>query len=218
MDPRGRRTVLSAQMRWRIAVSESALDPTTKLVALALDTWMDKNGRCWPSKETVRTRTGLGKRTIDRAIDRLKEAGYLDVTRSRGRHANHYRARIPGESAAVEDRVNHVTSDTVAETPTVSLTTANRVTDDTPTVSLRHPKPSEKPPPNPSLTAEISPSAHGWIDDLFSYTGCRLVRGSHAAQEVRDPLGKDPPPSDWPHPRPTIQEIRKALAEVGDDP
>lgn len=53
----------------------------------------------------------------------------------------------------------------------------------------------------------------GWIENLNSYTGCRYVRGEFALTAVHDVLGTERPPQDWPHPRPTPREIRKALAE-----
>lgn len=52
---------------------------------------------------------------------------------------------------------------------------------------------------------------NGWIENLSSYTGCRYVRGEFALTAVRDVLGTEKPPSDWPYPRPTAKEIRAAL-------
>ena len=54
---------------------------------------------------------------------------------------------------------------------------------------------------------------NGWIDNLGQYTGCRYVRGEFAITAKYDPLGTEPPPQNWPHERPTRDEIRKALAE-----
>ena len=45
------------------------------------------------------------------------------------------------------------------------------------------------------------------------YTGCRIVRGEFGMSVKYDPLGKDRPPSDWPHDKPTRDEIRNALKE-----
>jgi len=41
-------------------------------------------------------------------------------------------------------------------------------------------------------------------------TGCRQVRGSHSSRCVFDPLGTDQPPHDWPHPKPTYEQILEA--------
>jgi len=45
------------------------------------------------------------------------------------------------------------------------------------------------------------------------YTGCRMVRGEVGMSAKYDPLGKDRPPPDWPHDKPTRDQIRKALEE-----
>ena len=47
-------------------------------------------------------------------------------------------------------------------------------------------------------------------DAAVRYTGCRQTLGSHGIGFVRDPLGTDVPPPDWPHPRPTRAEIAAA--------
>ena len=51
------------------------------------------------------------------------------------------------------------------------------------------------------------------IPNLKDYTGCRAVRGSHGVGHKHDPLGKDTPPRDWPHPKPSYEEVLKALDE-----
>lgn len=83
------------QAAWREAVQESTLDPGAKFVALALSIYMNKKGECFPAKETLARDCSLSKRTVDYAILRLERAGFLNVSRSRGRSSNHYRATIP---------------------------------------------------------------------------------------------------------------------------
>jgi len=41
-------------------------------------------------------------------------------------------------------------------------------------------------------------------------TGCRQIRGSHSSRCEFDPLGTDQPPHDWPHSRPTYEQILEA--------
>lgn len=62
------------------------------------------------------------------------------------------------------------------------------------------------------------PSPGGRIakKQLRRYTGCRAVRGSHGASYVRDPLGVDKPPPDWPHERPLVEEVMAALNGTGE--
>jgi hypothetical protein len=47
-------------------------------------------------------------------------------------------------------------------------------------------------------------------DGTARYTGCTIKRGSHGMIPIRDPLGIDLPPRDWPYPPPTAQEIASA--------
>lgn len=44
-------------------------------------------------------------------------------------------------------------------------------------------------------------------DGTARYTGCRQTRGAGGFGYVRDPLGIDLPPADWPYPKPTAEEI-----------
>lgn len=73
----------------------------------------------------------------------------------------------------------------------------------------------EKEPPIVPLhrapKAESKKRGSGWVEDLFSYTGCKLVRGQGGMGHVYDVLGKDRPPSDWPHERPSRNQIAEAL-------
>jgi hypothetical protein len=47
--------------------------------------------------------------------------------------------------------------------------------------------------------------------DLCRFTGSRWTRGSHGGTYVYDPLGTETPPRDWPHERPSREEIVAAL-------
>ena len=60
---------------------------------------------------------------------------------------------------------------------------------------------------------ESNNSGARWVENLSSYTGCRLVRGTHGFGHKRDPLGVDGPPNDWPHERPTREEVLAAISE-----
>ena len=84
----------------------------------------------------------------------------------------------------------------------------------------------EEPPPTPSADAEgeqttisddLAPRRRKRkrlsARELRSYTGCRFARGSHGGTHVRDPLGTERPPADWPYPAPSREEIEQALEE-----
>lgn len=55
---------------------------------------------------------------------------------------------------------------------------------------------------------------NGWVENLSSYTGCKLVRGEVSTAYKRDVLGKEQPPADWPYARPTRAEIAAALTKL----
>lgn len=46
-------------------------------------------------------------------------------------------------------------------------------------------------------------------------TGVRLMRGTHGATGAYDPLGFERVPADWPHAKPTADEVRAALRAIG---
>lgn len=90
---------------WRDAVRDSNLDPTAKLIAYTVSTFMNGTGSCYPRKLLIAVRCGRSVRTVDRAIRRIELAGYLVVGRSLGRTSNRYEATLP----------NPVTHDGVSE-------------------------------------------------------------------------------------------------------
>jgi DNA-binding transcriptional ArsR family regulator len=103
---------------WRKAVRDSGLDPRAKLVAFTLSVYMNGAGECWPSKEALAENTGLGLRTVDRAILRLEAAGYLLIERRGGRHkTNRYSARNPVTlDALFGEKPRHWRRETPSET------------------------------------------------------------------------------------------------------
>jgi hypothetical protein len=81
---------------WRDALRNSDLDPTAKLAAFVISTYMNASGVSWPSKELIAQGCGARSvRTADHAIHRLEAAGYLRVSRSHGRSSNRYYVAVP---------------------------------------------------------------------------------------------------------------------------
>lgn len=85
---------LSIPARFRNAIRDSELDPTARLVAFTISTYMDSRGLAFPSKATIAAGAGLGKgrRAVDAAVDRLEAAGLVEISRSKGRRSFLYRA------------------------------------------------------------------------------------------------------------------------------
>lgn len=89
---------------WRQAILESKLQATTKLVLLALSTYMNDHGDgCYPSQDQISLDTSLSKRAVITHIDLAVQSGFLikDKRQLQGRKwdANEYRASIPSENA-----------------------------------------------------------------------------------------------------------------------
>src|SRR5581483_8217451 len=82
---------------WRDAIRDSGLTRTEKLVGLTLSTYMSAEGRAYPSKETLARGCSLSDRAVDRAVDVLEAAEFLEVRRTRGGNgrSNLYIAALP---------------------------------------------------------------------------------------------------------------------------
>jgi hypothetical protein len=87
---------------------------------------------------------------------------------------------------------------------------ANRLHDASPRARPRARGEAEKEKENPPNPPNGGPALTR--KTLRQYTGCERTRGTHSTGYRHTTLGTDKPPSDWPHPRPTDQEVRVALA------
>jgi len=71
-------------------------DPTGKLVLLALaDHYNDQSECCWPSMARLEHYTGADERTIQRAIARLQEGGYVEREERAGHSSLFYLPLMP---------------------------------------------------------------------------------------------------------------------------
>ena len=74
------------------------LSPPEKLVLLKLADQASDDGLCWPSIETIRKHTALGKGTIFRVLTRLEERGLIERLRGEekivARKANNYQIHL----------------------------------------------------------------------------------------------------------------------------
>lgn len=91
------RTRLRRRTRWGIGIRLSDLKPTTKYVALMIQTWADENGeRARPGYPTLAKGSGLCRSTIADHVKKLHKTGWLGVQSNRGRnHSNLYTLTIP---------------------------------------------------------------------------------------------------------------------------
>jgi len=75
--PMAGRDDLRRMLRWRLAVRESNLPSSAKLVALVLDTFMNKSGESWPSVRLLARSTSLSEATVRWHLRILEIAGYV---------------------------------------------------------------------------------------------------------------------------------------------
>lgn len=71
-------------VRLMSAIFDGDLPPTDRLVMLALADHANDDGFCYPSVGRLTKRTGLGERTVQKAIQRLAELGALEVRKNGG--------------------------------------------------------------------------------------------------------------------------------------
>jgi hypothetical protein len=141
--------------KWRNAVRDSdLLDSKAKLTALTMATYMNSGGHAWPAKATLAAKTGLGTRTIDRAIKELETFSFLLVDHADGyrRGGNSYQAAIP----------NSVTLTDL----NASLTTANSVNGDSQMRhggARKHLESNRKRATTASVTAEVAKSQNSGV-------------------------------------------------------
>jgi hypothetical protein len=150
--------IRSRQLDWRLAIRSSDLDPTARLVALVLDTWMNRHGVAWPSRSSIAAGCGITVKTAARAVDRLVAAGFLQVERSKGgkSDATHYRSNQ--YCATFPTPIEDASEFSTTGSPATPLPAPNGVTEAHLTGSLtafqrghqRPQKPSMNPSPNPS--------------------------------------------------------------------
>jgi hypothetical protein len=168
------------------AIMDSGLDGVELAVALALWSFADDSGRCWPALRSLCRRSGWRERAVQRSLRALEAAGVLTVHHVPGRVTPTYVLRLAelpacadaaGESDAPADVVEEgCTTDTpgARETPPVSVVhppvhvVHPPVSIRHPPVSVVHPNPSWNPPENPpsnppdkSMSAPPPPAGAG---------------------------------------------------------
>jgi len=77
-------------LEWRKALRESRVDSTAKLIGFVLDTYADRYGHCFPSRQTIANGASCDVRTVDQALRRLESRGFVRVRRTKGRDVNRY--------------------------------------------------------------------------------------------------------------------------------
>jgi hypothetical protein len=82
-----------------ILLIDENLTPAGKIVWLAIRNREGRNGNAWPSMDTIAADTGLGRRTVVRATEKLEELGWLKVKKETG-GSNLYECWIPVDKSS----------------------------------------------------------------------------------------------------------------------
>ncbi|MEK9722119.1 MAG: helix-turn-helix domain-containing protein [Rhodospirillaceae bacterium] len=99
--------VVSRAWSWRHAIVASDLQPSTRLLLLALSTFMDETGRsCFPSVAQLVAATGLSKNTVLTHLDLARAGGWIEIVlhgyRGQKWRRQEYVAKWPGRDVAGE--------------------------------------------------------------------------------------------------------------------
>lgn len=105
-------------------VEDLSLHPSAKLLYMCFALHANTNERCWPSRARLAQLSGLGERTITRAVQQLELAGYLVAGRERGKQT-HYALTIPATSAKMTLVPNVSKSSAKSDTKLVPNNTTN---------------------------------------------------------------------------------------------
>jgi len=137
------RNSLSALNAWRraIASKQGPKSSTTRLVLLCMSLYMDSNGYCYPSIQTLAADTGLSKRSVIRHVEMAISEGWIGKRMNRNNGSRwrsaRYRARFllhgtqsksdvgHGENASAHGDVTSPKRDTAA--PELGLELENEV-------------------------------------------------------------------------------------------
>lgn len=181
--------LVPADITWRRAVLESELASTTRLVAVALSTYMSEAGTsAFPGATLLSQDTGLSERAVREHLAKLCDSGWLHLVerggqRGRRKCANSYAAVIPSTHVPRKERHPSPSVTHDARSPVVP-TTRTPADDDTAPLQEDHPiSPRDLPNNSPSTPARRRTPR----DDLFDALGgvfgepkTRTTRGFYA--------------------------------------
>jgi hypothetical protein len=103
----------SLRTQWMSAIrDDERLTKTQQHLALLLATWMDIDGRCFPSLETIARKGHFHKFTVTKTITALIAMGWLVKLSGGGRgKSSHYQALVNGAPASTLSRMNGAPGD-----------------------------------------------------------------------------------------------------------
>lgn len=143
---------MSTHFTWQSAVLDSDCESSTKLVLLAIGSFMNQHGTgAFPSLETLAAKTSLTKLTVRRHVQVAESIGWLAVkkryTRNGDKDSNLYSIRYPDE---VGSSLTHVGSPVTQGGLIINPQVGSPVTHNTPV-----------------LTPQVTPQKEGAAEDGF---------------------------------------------------
>lgn len=156
------------------------LQPTEKLVMLALADFANDDGHCWPAHQKIVDKCGVGDRQVRRIISKFETDGHLQ-SKNRGRRSNYYILSI-NNKPDTGDRLSQ---------PKETLTGhIEHVKPDTGVRSINEPpenrqKPLPTPSESPARKKEKKNTAHSWFVNWWCYTFAQII-GSKYAMTSKD--------------------------------
>jgi hypothetical protein len=105
LDPGSR---MNPRLQWVLRIRDSNLPPTQRLIAYALETFMDADATCFPSIAAIASATGLHRRSVERQLPQLHRRGWLHRKgsmqgRRGGRPISVWEGRVPFAYAEFPD-------------------------------------------------------------------------------------------------------------------
>ena len=134
----------------------------------------------------------IGQRVTKQTLEALREAGFIEVLSRDALEQLYARSRS-------RSREETSTKDQRRRTAQTAESENGR---------------SQRQPTEAEIVAERERRERsGYVENLSSYTGCKIIRGEVGISHVYDPLGTEYPPEAWPYQRPTKSEVMAALKE-----
>ena len=93
------------------------LKASDKIILAIIQNYQDINGKAWPGKRTLQSKSGLSGKTVLVSIKRLETAGLLEVERRGNGKSNHYKSGVETIPVSKVSRCNNDTTGGVETTP-----------------------------------------------------------------------------------------------------
>lgn len=155
------------------------LSATDKIVMLSLADHADDEGRCYPSINRLVARTGLKIRTVQTAIKRLEQGGYLIIELNAGKRGTNLYTVIPTPAVDAPPQEMHPAAD--APTPRTRCTPTPARDAPEPSVTINEPSEEDK------ARAQKVRLPEGWVpdDDCVAYAISKKLTPDEI-QEIAD--------------------------------